>query len=241
MENRRNYYRILHVQHDAPTAIIQTSYRTLMQRLRAHPDLGGDHWNAALINEAYAVLTDPVRRAAYDKEFKARGGGQTAAAAAGQPGMSVPVPGAAVMPPESRPAGACGFCRAPLNSNAAAEGMCPNCGSPLEPALRRHLETSGKRSIGRLDRQFRLKCWNRWPGRPFSAETRDISLNGVQIASQQPAYAGDFWKVECDAFDAIIRVIAAEPPGADHCWRIRAEFATLRFRRALGAFVSASV
>ena len=42
MENRRNYYRILHVQPDAPTEIIKSSYRTLMQKLRMHPDLGGD-------------------------------------------------------------------------------------------------------------------------------------------------------------------------------------------------------
>lgn len=65
-ENRRNYYRILHVQRDAPPAIIKNSYRTLMQRLKMHPDLGGDHWNAAVINEAYAVLSDPKKRAEYD-------------------------------------------------------------------------------------------------------------------------------------------------------------------------------
>ncbi len=66
MENRRNYYRILHVQRDAPPEIIRNSYRTLMQTLRMHPDLGGDHWNASLINEAYAVLSDPQKRSAYD-------------------------------------------------------------------------------------------------------------------------------------------------------------------------------
>ena len=32
MQNRRNYYRILHVQQDAPVEIIKTSYRTLMHR-----------------------------------------------------------------------------------------------------------------------------------------------------------------------------------------------------------------
>ncbi len=65
--NQRNYYRILHVQPDAPLQIIKSSYRTLMQKLKQHPDLGGEHANAALINEAYAVLTDPVKRAAYDQ------------------------------------------------------------------------------------------------------------------------------------------------------------------------------
>ncbi len=67
--NRRNYYRILHVQMDAPTEIIKASYRTCMQKLRAHPDLGGDNWNAALINAALAVLSNPEKRQRYDREL----------------------------------------------------------------------------------------------------------------------------------------------------------------------------
>src|SRR5689334_9371102 len=79
MQNRRNFYRILHVQPDAPDEIIRTSYRTLMQRLKMHPDLGGDTSAAALINEAFATLRDPARRAAYDRQLgetllKGRGG-----------------------------------------------------------------------------------------------------------------------------------------------------------------------
>src|SRR5690606_41419629 len=66
--NRRNYDRILHVQPDAPAAIIKSSYRTLMSKLRMHPDLGGNHDEALLVNEAYAVLSDPDRRAAFDRE-----------------------------------------------------------------------------------------------------------------------------------------------------------------------------
>ncbi|MDH3434255.1 MAG: J domain-containing protein, partial [Gammaproteobacteria bacterium] len=62
----RNYYEVLHVSRDAPAAIIRGSYRTLMQQLRNHPDLGGDATTAALINQAYAVLTSPERRAEYD-------------------------------------------------------------------------------------------------------------------------------------------------------------------------------
>ena len=65
--NQRNYYRILYVQPDAPMKIVQASYRTIMQKLKAHPDLGDDHWNASVINEAFEILTDPEKRRAYDK------------------------------------------------------------------------------------------------------------------------------------------------------------------------------
>ncbi len=69
MKNRRNYYRILHVQADAPVAVIKASYRTQMQKLKLHPDLGGDDWNAAVLNEAYAILSNTKKRAAYDREW----------------------------------------------------------------------------------------------------------------------------------------------------------------------------
>ncbi|KPK01049.1 MAG: hypothetical protein AMK71_07005 [Nitrospira bacterium SG8_35_4] len=72
MNNRRNYYRILQVQPDAPLEIIRASYRTLMKELKAHPDVGGEHASAYLINEAYETLSDSDRRAEYDKRLKMR-------------------------------------------------------------------------------------------------------------------------------------------------------------------------
>jgi DnaJ-class molecular chaperone len=67
VKNKRNYYRILFVQPDAPIEVIRASYRTLMQKLRQHPDLGGEHWNASVINEAHNVLTDAKKRRVYDR------------------------------------------------------------------------------------------------------------------------------------------------------------------------------
>ena len=49
--------------------IIQGSFRIIMQKLKAHPDLGGDTWNASVINEAYQVLTDPLQRIQYDEQL----------------------------------------------------------------------------------------------------------------------------------------------------------------------------
>ena len=69
MTNRRNHYRILHVQPDAPVELIKASYRTLMHKLKNHPDLGGDHETAVAINAAHETLTDTCKRLAYDKQL----------------------------------------------------------------------------------------------------------------------------------------------------------------------------
>lgn len=68
-EERRNHYRTLNVQPDASLEIIKNNYRTLLQKLKMHPDLGGQNWNATVINEAYNTLRDPLKRAAYDKKL----------------------------------------------------------------------------------------------------------------------------------------------------------------------------
>jgi len=68
-DERRNYYRTLNVQPDASLEIIKNNYRTLLQKLRLHPDLGGKHWNASIINEAYNTLRHPEKRATYDKNL----------------------------------------------------------------------------------------------------------------------------------------------------------------------------
>ena len=36
-KNRRDYYRVLHVQPDAPIEVIKAGYRTLMRTLKRHP------------------------------------------------------------------------------------------------------------------------------------------------------------------------------------------------------------
>jgi curved DNA-binding protein CbpA len=72
MQNRRNYYRLLQVQPDAPVEVIRASFRALLKDLKQHPDLGGSNSAAALLNEAYQTLSDPKRRADYDRRLLGR-------------------------------------------------------------------------------------------------------------------------------------------------------------------------
>lgn len=64
----RDYYRILQVSRDADPEVIEKAYRVLARK--RHPDVRPERADAhdAMIelNEAYAVLSDPVKRAAYD-------------------------------------------------------------------------------------------------------------------------------------------------------------------------------
>lgn len=62
--DRRDHYRLLHVQSDAPTEVIRGAYRALIAL--HHPDVGGDHATALRLNDAFAVLSDTDRRARYD-------------------------------------------------------------------------------------------------------------------------------------------------------------------------------
>lgn len=66
-----NYYQLLHVLPDAPAPVIKASYRAMMQKMRHHPDLGGDLSRAQLLNEAIDTLCNPARRAIYDAELQA--------------------------------------------------------------------------------------------------------------------------------------------------------------------------
>jgi hypothetical protein len=67
-----DYYAVLQVHPDAEPEVIEAAYRQLMRKF--HPDLAGDnaararvlHERAKLINQAYSVLRDPLRRRAYD-------------------------------------------------------------------------------------------------------------------------------------------------------------------------------
>lgn len=70
MDTTQNYYQLLHVLPDAPAPVIKASYRAMMQKLRHHPDLGGDPSLAQLLNLAADTLCDPDRRARYDSQLQ---------------------------------------------------------------------------------------------------------------------------------------------------------------------------
>ena len=68
-----NYYKVLGVQHDAEIIVIKAAYKALAQRY--HPDKfegSKDVANLRMseINQAYAVLSDPTLKNAYDEQIR---------------------------------------------------------------------------------------------------------------------------------------------------------------------------
>jgi len=229
MENRRNYYRILHVQRDAPVEIIKTSYRTLMQRLKMHPDLGGDHWQASLINEAFATLSDPEKRAQYD-------GGLLA------PSEEVrDCENTAQTTDWANSTGRfCPFCATPHRCEDLPEQDCRVCGSPLSMSSTDNGEFTLQRHIARMPKSFPIDVYSNWPDKSDTGLAVDISPAGMCFSTGAALPNGKIIKIDSERCTAIAQVRhceLAELKGTPR-YEIGVQFLTLRFNSTQGNFVS---
>ncbi len=225
-KNRRNFYRILHVQPDAPQPVIKSSYRALMLSLEMHPDLGGDHWNAALINEAYSVLSDRTRRERYDRDRLAR---------AGRGPKHRPEP----MGPDDRLR--CVFCGTRAEPGLSPADRCKRCRSPLAELDKLETGGSGKRLIDRVPLRARLEYFTTWPQlKPFVGTLEDLSPNGMRFGGDTPVGEHTILKIESEVISATARVAycRTDVGGSGPACEIGAEFFTLEFPNPTGTFLS---
>jgi len=258
MRNRRNFYRILGVQSDAPVEVVKASYRAIMHRLKMHPDLGGDHEHAALINEAFATLTNPLKRAEYDRHLGPLDDERSPkSSASSAPASSAPV---SSDPPSLRPAkthppvatwiGApasqtpiCVFCHVACSPAQLEwpEGVCSACGSPLFLATKHRDGEDARRAIGRVPRNMPVTFWLSTAGPLHSTGiTDDLSLNGMRFLSKTEIPVDAHVRIECDFCSAVaivrsVRPDSEIPAGGWHCG---VEFLTLRLKHARGGIFS---
>lgn len=239
--DNRDYYEVLHVSRDAPLEIIRVSYRTLMQKLKHHPDLGGDAAAAATINEAYAVLSNPERRADYDARLDV-----LAQLAQDMQEPAVEVPPVAAPIRILDPFLECVFCESPHDYGNVIEVDvgCRTCGSPLHSPENQRFESEGQRAVERIDKRQVIAIYTQWPQpKGFEGHTEDISLHGLRFVTRCRLRKGQRIKIVSAVLDAIADVT--------HCRYERREwktvcvagvsFTTLRFVRSAGGFVSAHV
>jgi hypothetical protein len=237
----RNFYDVLHVSRDAPPEIIRGSYRTLMQQLKNHPDLGGDAATAALINEAYAVLTNPERRAEYDARLDVMA--QVAQGVSEAPASREPTPANVL---RLDPYRQCVFCETPHDHGRMIEldASCHTCGSPLSTAENHRIEEIDQRAVARVDKRQNITFYTHWPQpRGFAGHTEDISLNGLRMMTKYDLRVGQRIKIVSDVLEAVADVTHSihERRGWSKWCIAGVSFATLRFVRSVGGFVSDEV
>jgi hypothetical protein len=240
MDDAPNYYQILHVSREAPPEVIRASYRALMQAMKKHPDLGGDHQNAALINAAYATLSDSEKRAAYDRTFtiRAEASGSGSASADNRP-LQPRAPKTPYGSSGQAVLSCCPFCDAKhtLSTDGLDDASCLRCSSPLTPRNQYVSLTSGLRKIERFPKHQTIKLYTDWPSLGFDGRTLDISLNGMLFQTQAVLRERQTIKISCDMCQAIARVAHLARVG--DAWNVGVEFVTLRFTKIQGSIVSA--
>lgn len=230
-QNRRNLYRVLHVQPDAPAAVIKASYRALMQKLGAHPDLGGDEWNAAVINQAYRVLGNPTRRREYDRQLRNRRRDIDPAAR-----RRTPFGGYRNMYHPTRryrhTRRRCLFCDMKQPTGIPGYGddaNCSHCGSPLARVTPRGRNGSDRRAVRRMTLRDELPFYTRWPqAAPLRGQVVDCSPMGLQFLAPQPLRPNQMIKLDGRGLSAVARVVrCARHAGNTGAHLVGVQFVTL--------------
>ena len=231
-KNRRNYYRLLHVQPDAPTEVIKSSYRTLMRTLKQHPDLGGDGWNAALINEAYAVLCNAEARKDYDREHRVPENSDSSTAVA----PSTPARAESPAPVVPR---TCLFCLTDNSrSDQSADECCTECGAPLR-LVDITAEHSRERATRRINHPVNMSYQvdSLRPG-SVPGQVVDLSPTGLRFLSRQQLLAGRVIKIDTPTLSALARMTRSDAENTPGVYSTGVRFLTLQLRRPRGTFVS---
>ena len=202
MKNRRNYYRILHVQPDAPAAVIKSSYTALMLKLGHHPDLGGTHDASVLLNEAYAVLSDPEKRRAYDRTLRPPLR-PSARREDSSPGNHSPASPAARTTSSTSRSRACLFCESPVSG---AGGRCPRCGSPTLPPPA-PVAGGDTRTAPRVERHGHATLTTR-DEKISRVILNDLSPRGLSVIAPEAYTPSQVVKVEGATLTAVARVVS---------------------------------
>jgi len=241
-KNRRNYYRILHTQPDAPSDIIKASYRTQMQKLKMHPDLGGDEWNASVLNEAYQVLSNPEKRAAYDAEFIGdRNGMKSAVHAAERTGHQRKQNTDTTRHTETHDSSACPFCQTPKLASTASYAeatQCSGCNGPLQVAGNLRLADPAKRAFERMPQYSELTLFVDIVGPGLQGKLRDLSPVGLQLESAGPLNPNQIIRISGEVLSAIGRVVFSNRGSNGRVFTAGIEFLTVSFHERVGTFIT---
>lgn len=235
-QENRNYYDILHVQQSAPLAIIKNAYRALMLSMKQHPDLGGDSAQAALINEAYEVLSDDGRRTAYDRLLAADESLDSHDSKADETEPSEP--GAySTQPPFSQNGIQCAFCLTQYNALSGAVFDCGRCGSPMEPPALDLAKENSERAFERISKETDIQVLAAVGATPIAGKLYDLSPKGLGFIVNVDFPSRRVIKIGCPLFDGTAAIAHKRQLSAESFY-YGAEFLTLRLNSHSGTFIS---
>ncbi|MCH7754716.1 J domain-containing protein [candidate division KSB1 bacterium] len=228
MINRRNYYRLLQVQPDAPFEVIRASYRALLKELKVHPDLGGDHWNAKVLNEAYSTLSDRYRRSAYDKKLYEKYTKKPFRESTDQRMSFVTF--------------FCPFCKRLLACQANPNERCATCRSPLKSFDEEELQQSCRRTIARRKKSGKINYFTTWPQKGQPAEIIDISPAGMRFRCGEKLNSKSVIKISGSYLKAIAEVKHSYKLffKGKTIYTVGVHFCSVTFSNQSGAFYSAT-
>lgn len=211
----------------------------MMQKLKMHPDLGGDHEGAALLNEAFAVLSNPDSRAVYDARNLPE---SEPAPAADWPNNNE----SPTAPNLADPDDDCPFCRARCRAmqHREPDDVCGTCRAPLFPAEPKRFGVDSQRAIERIPKQTPAAfSVNSERGPRHRGLVQDISPNGLQLHTSTELQNGQVVLIQTDVLDAVAQVVDSRRIDAQLAatWRVGMAFLTIKLHRSRGSFVSVDV
>ncbi|MDR4516422.1 MAG: molecular chaperone DnaJ [Nitrosomonas sp.] len=235
--NRRNYYRVLQVQPDAPVEVIIASYRVLLD----YP-----YQNTDLLEESYMVLVNPVLRARYDALLS---GGLAVSQKKLIPVGEIDIgpktgvvrnASCAVDEDSTEGLSYCIFCQTPYTRQQSPyqNNACIECASPLPVPADEQFEQKRRTNI-RISAQGEFNFYLFWPDEPYEGVLQDISPRGVRFLADVPLEPYDIIKIDASNFKAVAEV-AHKQFEANHT-SIGVRFLTFKFEQECGNFLAVCV
>jgi curved DNA-binding protein CbpA len=201
-----------------------------MHKLKQHPDLGGEHWNAVILNEAYEILSDSNKRAEYDKRLF-----EHYAKKPIPDKNSIRKPSISIF---------CPFCKRPLAHKAKPGEKCPSCRSPLQSKNTGEALTHDyHRSADRIKKSGTLRYYSSWPQKGKEAILLDLSPKGIRFLCNEELEQESIIKLSSHLLKAIAKVVNTqrEEVSMKTSYTIGAHFITVTFANPKGSFFSSIV
>jgi curved DNA-binding protein CbpA len=197
-----------------------------MRDLKNHPDLGGDNWNASILNEAYEVLSDSTKRAEYDKIFfKSYTENNSLRTTSFK---------------ETDTSNVSRIHRKPMAGSSNAGDDSINCGSLVSSKSGQSDHSNHRRSVIRMksNGKIRYRLSSSFLGQ--DAELLDLSPRGVRFLCTEKLKEESTLKLESQLFDAKAEVLFAKQDvvGGQIHYVVGASFLNVSFHNKRGSFYS---